>query len=184
MRGLYGFSLSSRECLGESSKHACQGRWSYWRDLRDEITSLHPAIMEKKELLFLNNMAKTEIAFKVNKFAMSGGGGTRSKSKYWDASLWHNLPSLRYNFVWVFHLDYSKTSPSNLLKCKALSTILLEDPLVSNVNKCIVVSWEATTYCFCKQASVLNFRPLCSCLGSRSQATFWYCTKLRLEASF
>ena len=75
-------------------------------------------------------------------------GQMQPKSEGQDASMWHYIPSLRVKFVRVFHLDYSKIASSNLLKCKALSEILLENLLASNVGKLIAISRESTTYCF------------------------------------
>lgn len=75
-------------------------------------------------------------------------GGTRPKSEGRDASLWHYIPALRADIVKVFHLDYSESAYAELLKCKALSAVLSEDPLASNINKCILVAREAALYCF------------------------------------
>ena len=75
-------------------------------------------------------------------------GGTRPKSKGRDASLWHYLPNLRADIVWVFHTDYSETASVELLKCKALSAVLSDEPLASNINKCILVGRKAALYCF------------------------------------
>ena len=75
-------------------------------------------------------------------------GGTRPKSEGRDASLWHYLPNLRANIVRVFHTDYSETTFAELLKCKALSAVLSDEPLASNINKCILVGREAALYCF------------------------------------
>ena len=75
-------------------------------------------------------------------------GGTRPKSEGQDASLWHYLPNLRANIVRVFHMDYSEIAFAKLLKCKALSAVLSEEPLASNINKSIFVGREATLYCF------------------------------------
>ena len=47
--------------------------------------------------------------FEVKKFSMCIGG-FRPKFKGQDASLWHYLLDLRANIVWVFHMDYSKTT--------------------------------------------------------------------------
>ena len=75
-------------------------------------------------------------------------GGTRPKSEGRDASLWHYLPNLRVDIVRVFHTDYSETAFAELLKCKALSVVLSDEPLASNINKCILVGREAALYCF------------------------------------
>ena len=75
-------------------------------------------------------------------------GGTRPKFEGQDASLWHYLPNLRADIVRVFHLDYSETASTKLLKCKALSAVLSEEPLASNINKCILVAREDALYCF------------------------------------
>ena len=75
-------------------------------------------------------------------------GGTRPNFEGQDASLWHYLPGLRANIVQVFHMGYSKAVFVELLKCKVLRVVLFEDPLASNINKCILVGREATIYCF------------------------------------
>ena len=75
-------------------------------------------------------------------------GGTRPKSEGRDAALWHYIPRLRADIVRVFHLDYSEIAHAELLKCKAFSALLAEDPLSSNINKCIMVAREAALYCF------------------------------------
>ena len=77
-----------------------------------------------------------------------GVGGTRTKSEGRDASLWHYLPNLRADIVRVFHTDYSEIAFAELLKCKALSGVLSDEPLASNINKCILVGREAALYCF------------------------------------
>ena len=75
-------------------------------------------------------------------------GRTRPKSEGRDAALWHYIPSLRADIVRVFHLDYSEIAHAEILKCKALSAVLAEDPLASNINKCIMVAREAALFCF------------------------------------
>ena len=45
-------------------------------------------------------------------------------------------------------MDYSETASAELLKCKALSVVLFDEPLASNINKCILVGREAALYCF------------------------------------
>lgn len=88
-----------------------------------------------------------QTAFAVDKFAMREGG-TRPISEGRDASLWHYIPRLRADVVRVFHLEYSEEAHTELLKCKALSAVLSEDSLASNINKCILVCREAAMYCF------------------------------------
>lgn len=62
--------------------------------------------------------------------------------------MWHYILALRADIVRVFHLEYSEIAYAELLKCKALSAVLSEDSLASNLNKCIMVSREAAKYCF------------------------------------
>ena len=57
-------------------------------------------------------------------------GGIRTNFEGQYASLWHYLPNLRANIVRVFHMDYSETAFVEILKYKALSVVLSEDPLV------------------------------------------------------
>lgn len=86
-------------------------------------------------------------AFEVDKFAMREGG-TRPLSEGRDASLWHYIPALRADIVRVIHTEYSKGAQTELMKCKALSAILSDNSLASNINKCILVNREAALYCF------------------------------------
>ena len=65
-----------------------------------------------------------------------------------DSSLLHYLPTLPSSIIHVIHLDYSSEAQAELMKCKALSRVLCDDPLTTNANKCILVAREAALYTF------------------------------------
>ena len=45
-------------------------------------------------------------------------------------------------------MDYSQDAHAKLVKCKALSGLLCDNPLTLNINKCILVSREAAMWSF------------------------------------
>lgn len=45
-------------------------------------------------------------------------------------------------------MDYNEEASAELVKCKALSGILCEEPLANNANKCILVSREAALWTY------------------------------------
>ena len=76
-------------------------------------------------------------AFTIDRYA-SCGSSVRVSGEGRDNSLWHYLHQLNPSIIRVFHTDYSEDAHANLVKCKALSGILCEDPLASNANRCIL----------------------------------------------
>ena len=86
-------------------------------------------------------------AYQIDRFA-SRGGGVRSPSQGRDSALRHYLPKLSPSILKVFHVDYNAEAEGDLVICKALSSVLCENSLTSNANKCILVKREAALFAF------------------------------------
>lgn len=84
-------------------------------------------------------------------------GGTREPSSGRDSALWHYLPYFNSSIIRVAHLDFSNNGHAEILKSRALSGVLCEESLASNINKVILVNREAALFSFCgkKEDSIL-----------------------------
>lgn len=87
------------------------------------------------------------MAWPIDSFA-GRKGGVRGPSEGRDTALWHYLHAFSSGVIKVIHLNFSTDGHADLLKAKALSQILCQDPITSNANKCILVERQSALYTF------------------------------------
>ncbi|KAI5080370.1 hypothetical protein GOP47_0005849 [Adiantum capillus-veneris] len=86
------------------------------------------------------------MAYYVDKFAMRTGG-LRNVSMGRDSPLWRYLRQPGSSILRVAHTEFSTNGFVELLKCKALSGILIEDSL-THAHKYTFVDREVALYVF------------------------------------